>query len=329
MYDYGGITLICRDGWLRKKRKRRNRAAGVAFLILFALASYRYVHRALPTGKEPVIRLWRADIGQVVEMPLEQYVAGVVAAEMPVDFSLEALKAGAVAARSYALYEMEKRRSDSVAHVSSDYRTSQAWLSPSSLVERWGAKKYLLGWPKIKLAVTVTRGQVMTYQGKVIQALYHSTSGGVTANSEDYFIAAVPYLRSVPSPWETHSPYWQTTVALTEESVLEKLGVSQGSEEAAGQPLVEVVDSYETGRTKSVRVGSITLSSREVREKLGLRSAWFTVACEDGIVTFFLKGNGHGVGMSQYGADGLARLGYKYDAILRHYYQGAKLQKLY
>lgn len=306
-----------------------------AFVLL---ASY---YLFSPRAKEPKIRLWRNDIDRIVELPLEHYVAGVLAAEMPAEFSLEALKAGAVAARSYALYEMSKEQSSLAAHVSSDYRKSQAWVSPSSLPELWGSRKYLLAWPKIKLAVMATRGQVMTYQGKVIQALYHSTSGGVTANSEDYYVAAVPYLRSVPSPWETHSPYWQTRVTLTEETIFEKLGIpypkaenssypaAETSEKETKRPLVEVVENYATGRTKSVRVGSVTLSSREIREKLGLRSAWFTVSCADGVVTFFLRGNGHGVGMSQYGADGLARMGYKYDAILRHYYQGARLSKVY
>lgn len=337
MYDYGGIALLYRRRWYRPRRKY---PSGTTIFLMVALLLFVAYYTFWLGAQEPVIRLWRTDINRVVELPMEEYVAGVLAAEMPADFALEALKAGAVAARSYAIYEMQKQSASGAAHVSSDYRTSQAWISPASLIDTWGLKKYLVAWPKIKLAVHATRGQVLTYQGEVAQSLYHSTSGGVTANSEDYYIAAVPYLRSVPSPWETHSPYWQTTVTIPEDLLLEKLGLVSSKDQTANaqgnmhdsetaQPLVEVIENYPTGRTKSVRVGSEVLSSRQVREKLGLRSSWFTVTCQDGQVTFYLRGNGHGVGMSQYGADGLARMGYKYDAILRYYYQGTRLQKLY
>lgn len=305
--------------------------AGVLVLLSLALIVVYYFLSPPVLRGQPEIRLWREDIGKTVRIPLEQYVAGVLAAEMPAQFELEALKAGAVAARTYALRRIMKGETipDKEAHVSSDHRVSQAWLSPEALLELWGSREYIANWPKIKLAVTSTRGQVLVYQGEPIQALYHSTSGGVTANSEEYFSARVPYLRAVSSPWEEESPYWRTDVEIPYPLLVEKLSIDVFQNGSKLEPLPVSVICYPSGRTKSLKIGDQVIPSRVVREKLDLRSSWFTVSAGTQGLVFHLRGNGHGVGMSQYGANGLAEQGYKYDSILLYYYPGTRLVQAY
>ncbi|NLV92040.1 MAG: stage II sporulation protein D [Firmicutes bacterium] len=282
-------------------------------------------------GNEWKITLLQADIGKEISLSLEEYVAGVLAAEMPATFGLEALKAGAVTARTYALQRIIAKQTlpGTNAHVSSDHRVSQAYRSVEQLRATWGMAKFLVAWPKIRLAVTSTRGQVLTYNGQLIDALYHSTSGGVTANSEDYYSTAVPYLRSVPSPWEEHSPYWRTEVFISWQQLTDGLGLALAPQELAQGKVVPRVEAYPNGRTKALVLGEHRFNSRQVRERLGLRSAWFTLEPNPQGVIFHLRGNGHGVGLSQYGADGLAAAGYKYDDILLYYYPGAHLVRSY
>ncbi len=317
--------------WYRRRTRFLVQIGLTAALAAFVFAIlFKFISLSSVKG-QPQITLWREDIGQAVRMPLEEYVAGVLAAEMPAAFHLEALKAGAVAARTYALRRIANGETipGKSAHVSSDHRVSQAYLAPESLLSVWGSRRYLASWPKIKLAVTATRGQVLTYGNELIQALYHSTSGGVTANSEDYYASAVPYLRAVASPWETQSPYWRTAVAVTYQDLVEKLAVPVDAQMLAAGDIPITVNNRASGRTEALALGEHRIPARTVREKLGLRSDWFAVTVHPQALTFEVRGNGHGVGMSQYGANGLAAEGYSYDSILLHYYQGVHLVRAY
>lgn len=282
-------------------------------------------------GGEPLVAVWHAAEGRVVQLPLEDYVMGVVAAEVPSDFHLEALKAQAVAARTYALRRMEEAatRGDG-AHVSSEPHVHQAWVPQEEFLARWGALEGRRRWGRIREAVLATRGLVLTYEGQLIDALYHASSGGHTEDAGRYFAAHVPYLVGVPDPYSEGAPGNETWAAFLLADVLERLGV--GEQAAAGQGAhgaVAVLSRTNAGRAAQVAVGGRIFSGRQVREALGLRSSWFDVTLAGDVVVFHVRGYGHGVGMSQYGADGMARAGYTFEQILAHYYRGAVLERRY
>lgn len=287
--------------------------------------------RAVPMPDSPIVPVYRDDIGAVVAMDLEEYVKGVVAAEMPVSFHLEALKAQAVAARTYALQlvrDGQYLRDHPEALISTNPNVHQAWVSREDLKKRWGTA-YLVRWAKITRAATATRGMVLVFDGELIFPAYHSSSGGRTEDSEKYWTGVVPYLRSVDDPYIAGSRYEETEAIIDTPQLVETvLGPLQPSLDGSS-PVVEVISRYPSGRVESVRVGEQLLTGRKLRETLGLRSNWFHVESEGNATVFRVKGYGHGVGMSQYGADGMGRAGFTFDRILTHYYTGIEVVSWY
>ncbi|MBI2873580.1 MAG: stage II sporulation protein D [Firmicutes bacterium] len=288
----------------------------------------------LPPAKEFPIAVHRHDLEGIVELDMEEYLKGVVAAEMPALFEKEALKAQAVVARTYTVKRLKVMGgSGSARHPGADICTDpshdQAWLSQEALRLRWGLEGYTTNWSRIDRAVEETRGLILTYEGSPIDAVYHSTSGGRTENSEDVWKFAFPYLKGVVSPWEAHSPYYvnRREISLNElAAAVARAGISKVKsipDLAAG---VSVVESTVSGRAKLIRVGPQVLKGEEFRRLLGLNSSWFSWKTDGQVITVTTRGKGHGVGLSQYGADGMARKGYQYAEILSHYYQGTKLQ---
>ncbi|HHX01687.1 MAG TPA: stage II sporulation protein D [Firmicutes bacterium] len=315
-----------------RRRTRRKRlvllkwmTAMVLLLIGIPLLFVYGIKLPWKARQVPIINLWDVQNSQLLTMTLEEYVKGVVAAEMPVHFHLEALKAQAVVARTYAYQRIVNNvrvPDHPEAHLSTDYSTGQAWISSDELKARWGLMDYLINWKKISKAVAQTQGIIATHQGKPILAVYHSTSGGRTENSEHYWSEALPYLRSVADPYGNHSPYYYTTAVFSATEFLKLMEVS-----SLGK--VQVLERYPSGRVKTMEAGNKWFSGRDVRQRLGLRSTWFTVNVSDDQIQFAVWGYGHGVGMSQYGADGMAQAGYDYRQILQYYYQGISLEKLY
>lgn len=291
----------------------------------------------------PTIRLWDASSQQLLELPLEEYLLGVVAAEMPANFPLEALKAQAVAARTLALRALDSGTTiaeEPQAHLSSDYRVGQAWKSPAALREQWGLLLYRWNMYRIHKAVEATAGVVLTYGGQLIFPAFHSTSGGRTENSENYWSAALPYLRSVESPYEDNSPYLEQVVQLPVADVRVRLSttaavpstVSLPSGSGSNGPMGTgggVISRYPSGRVKLFQFEGKVYTGRQVREALGLPSSWFYIEEQGGQLRFRVRGYGHGVGLSQYGAAGMARQGKTYAEILTHYYQGVTLARAY
>ena len=242
-----------------------------------------------------------------LDSELEEYVAGVVAAEMPAAFPEEALKAQAVAARTYQVRQMQAAGSSAVL-----YDVGQAYLSEAAQKEKWG-ESYGLYAGKIRSAVRATAGEIMTYDGEPILAAFHAQSGGKTEDAENVWNAAVPYLKSVDSKEDRQAPNNETTVTIAAKTLAEKLGVAKDA-------TVSVKKRTAAGYVAEVRAGDKTFSGREIREKLGLRSANFTIAKNGENYLFTVHGYGHGAGMSQYGASFLAEQGKDYHEILRHYY---------
>jgi stage II sporulation protein D len=259
--------------------------------------------------------------GVIEDVPFEQYIVGVLAGEMPVNFELEALKAQAVAARSYAMNKMQE-------NVKNDYDlvdtvTNQVYYDFNYLKEVWG-QNYTTNINKLKTAVIETNGEYLDYNGEVVYAFFFSTSTGMTENSEEIFQNKLPYLRSVSSLWDRDvSPVYIDNYTFKLIDFYNKLGLVYSD-----YMKVENIEMTSTGRIKKVKINNVTFDSNVVQSKLGLRSNYFSIKMENNKIIVTTKGYGHGVGMSQYGALGMAKAGYTYDEILTHYYQGTKIKKI-
>ncbi len=292
------------------------------------------------------VRVFVVATGKMSEMPLEEYVRGVVAAEMPASFGTEALKAQAVAARTFVVRRMRQFGGPGCAahpgaDVCTDHLHCQAWISGDELRRRLSYLEYYAYARKIASAVESTAGKIVTYQGKPIEAYYHSASGGSTDNSEDVWSTAVPYLRAVSTRFEASEPSFQQRVEFTIDDLERKLGVKLRqrkvstykvagkdvqvvAEEKMDRP-IEVLGASQAGRVKEVRIGDKVFSGYSLRELLGLRSTKLTYQVAGDKVYFVTTGYGHGIGMSQYGAEAMARAGKTYVDILKHYYTGTEV----
>jgi len=283
------------------------------------------------------IKVYDVNTGEVMEMDLEKYIEGVVAGEMPVLFHSEALKAQAIAARTYAVRKMRQFGGPGddrslTADISNDPTRDQAWLSEAAMKERWGILGYYRYRSKITAAVQATAGLILTYQGEPITPAYHSTCGGVTENSEDVWTYEVPYLRSVQCGYDNHSPYYRTAVDMSFAAVAEKAGLSSLPAATAAteiEKLLAVKERSSTGRIKQVQVGDKIYRGLEFRILLGLPSSYLTWQITDDSVEFSVRGYGHGVGMCQYGADGMAKAGKTAEDILTHYFTGVEISRMF
>ncbi len=266
-----------------------------------------------------IIRVKDEKTGIINEVPFEDYIKGVVAGEMPATFELEALKAQAVASRSYAMYQMTATKDKEYDVLNTT--ANQVYLTDQELKENW-KEEYSEKINKIKEAIAETSGEYLTYEGKVINAMFFSTSVGATENSEEVFVSALPYLRSVDSKWDEASPAYTDTYTFTLEEFYKKLNLQYN------QTLtIEVTSKTSTGRTRTLKINGTEINGRDLATKLNLRSNYFDIVQNENNVTITTKGFGHGVGMSQYGANGMAKEGYKYDQILKHYYQNTEIKK--
>ena len=258
------------------------------------------------------------------EMDLEEYILGVLAAEMPSKFDMEALKAQALAARTYTLMKAKSFGGKGCdihpeADVCTDFAHCQAFIDPKSIDYNYD---------KYKEAVLTTKGEVIVYDNALIQAVFHSTSGGKTENSEDIWTNKVPYLRSVSSEYEDDSPKLMTDLDVKINdfiAAMKKIDSKVQLSSKSIQNQVKVLDRSEGGRITRLSVGGKVLSGSAVRVALGLNSSNFNISYQGDTMKFTVIGNGHGVGLSQYGADGMAQKGSKYDEIVKHYYQGVEI----
>lgn len=269
----------------------------------------------------PAITVWLD--GTLTEMKLEDYLIGVVAAEMPASFELEALKAQAVAARTYTLYKRD--HGGCSAHDGADICTNsthcQAYVTDEEMTRNWGGKKaqYLA---KITEAVTSTAGEAIYYQGEAIQVFYFASAGGRTENSENVYSKALPYLRSVASEGEENSSHYYGKVTVSIADFKKKMAKVSPGISFDGVPLIGDITRFDSGRVQSIRIGNQSFTGREVRTAFSLNSANFTVKQSADSIIFNTVGFGHGVGMSQTGANAMAKKGADYIDILTHYFTG-------
>ena len=263
--------------------------------------------------------------GETVEsMALDQYLRGVVRGEMPASFELEALKAQAAAERTYVYYQLAAGRKE--AHPDADVCTDpgccSAWLSEEAAREKWGED--FDGWEsRIEEAVAATDGQTALYDGQPILAVFHSSSAGKTAEAGDVWSGDVPYLRSVDSPeGEETVPNYYSAAEFTAAEAKTLLAQAHPELTFSGGPdkWFGAAERDDSGRVSTVEVCGAPLRGVEVRRIFSLRSACFTIDAAAERVTFRVTGYGHGVGMSQYGANELARQGKTWQEILMWYY---------
>jgi len=284
----------------------------------------------IETGKKRTVNVYVVKDKKLVTLDLEEYVLRVTAGEMPATYDLEALKAQACAARTFTVRRMVGGGCGKVkgADICTDSGHCQAYKSPEDMKKNWGAE-YLTKYEKVKQAVEETSGKVIVYKGELITALYHSTSGGYTENSEDVFVSAKPYLRSVKS--EGEEPYaarFHGEVALSNKDFASKLNAFSKDIDVSSSAVEKSITNIkrsETGRVLTLQVDGKKLTGRDIRKIFGLNSTNFKISYQDNKVIFDTIGFGHGVGLSQTGANAMAKKGSKYSEIIKHYYTGVQI----
>ena len=284
-----------------------------------------------------LVNVWMEDLNQVKEVELEEYIKSVIASEMPASFEIEALKAQAVAARTYAVARVLnfEQKEGATGHEMAPlcntihcqvYRGQDEIRALKS--DEW-MNQY---WEKLSQAVEETSGQILFYDGSLAgQALFHSSSGGKTENSEDVFVSAVPYLRSVESPYEEEATHRGDVTEITVDSFANTINQKVSGANVTKEEVKEMkITARSSGdRVAALSIGETTVTGREIREFFSLPSAQFQFTIENDNVVIVSTGYGHGVGMSQYGANGMAKKDETYDKILIHYYTGVEIRKMY
>lgn len=290
------------------------------------------------------IKVWKENEGKVVSIDFEEYVLCVTASEMPSSFESEALKAQSVAARTFAMskllkYESKKPSAHPDAPVCSSthcqvYKTQEELIACH--LDSWGSSNE--GFAKIKAACEATEGELLYYKGElVMQPLFFSSSGGQTENSEDVFVSAVPYLVSVSSPYEEEASHQNEEKSFTLEAFRKKIRESYPDKDFGkiDRESIKILSRTAGGRVSEMQVGDVSLKGTELRNALGLSSALFSISfseesgsdasSKETKIIFTSNGSGHGVGMSQYGANGMAKRGADYRKILSYYYSGTQV----
>lgn len=260
------------------------------------------------------ITVYRSN-GNVINLNMTDYLIGVVSSEMPASFNLEALKAQSVLARTYALKAKQtgKKLTDTV--------STQSYIDIDQMKNKWG-NSFNTYYNKIKNAVENTNGEYLSYNGNYIEALYHSTNNGKTESSLDVFGNYYPYLISVSSEYDKNASSYLRTINMPLDTISNKLGLSLNNDS-----VISILSYTDGGNIKEININGNNFSGKKVRELLGLRSADFDISISDNNANITTRGYGHGVGMSQYGANGMANAGYGYKDILSHYYPGTTLTK--
>lgn len=284
---------------------------------------------ATPDESKAVFRLLVGST--VIELEEREFLIRTLAFEMPAAYHTEALKAQAVAAYTY--YSRQRQRQQEKADPAlqgADFATPDPAFpegyTQAALQERWG-EKYTVYYNKLSTAVDAVLGKTITYQGALIDACYFALSPGATDAAATIWGNEVPYLQPVASPGDKLSPQYETVVTFSAKELKSKLCAAYSGLQLPEDPTgwLGTPTTAETGTVTGLPVGGQTLTGAQIRQALGLRSACFTVTCADGQFRFTVHGYGHNVGMSQYGADYLARQGYGYEEILKYYYTGVSV----
>lgn len=282
------------------------------------------------------IKVYNTGTKKVESLPLDDYVKGVVAAEMPAEFHIEALKAQAIAARTYAISRSIKFENGHPDHSEAPLCSGvhcQAYLSLDNLDKIKGLNWIDNYWGKIEEAVNSTRSLVIYYDGGIVEPLYHSTSGGMTEDAINVFSVDSPYLKAVASPYEEDAPRYRNIENFTVDEFISKLKSKYPNIKINKENFYEkikLIEKTQSGRVKKLAIDDEIINGRDIRDLYGLNSTNFKIIFDKslGLIEIETYGYGHGVGMSQWGANGMAKQGRSYEEILKHYYTGIELKRL-
>lgn len=280
--------------------------------------------------KYGTIKLLHKNSGEVEEVPIDIYLCNVVSAEMPADYEIEALKAQAVVARTYTIYKAQNPKHEN-ADICDDSTCCQAWVTKEKRFERWEEAKRDSNWQKIEKAVNETAGKIVTYDGKPINAFFHANSGGTTELPVNVWGGSgLPYLQVVETAGEEGYTQYSSEVILSNAELIEKLKVKYSDIQINFNNAedIKIKEYTDSNRVKTVKFGNHELSGVETRTILGLKSTNFEIIREGDNIKFSVKGYGHGVGMSQTGADTMAKQGSNYDNIIKHFYKDVEIKDI-
>lgn len=281
-------------------------------------------------SKYGTISLLHKKTGEVEQVKLDEYLCNVVSAEMPATFEPEALKAQAIVARTYTIYKILNKKHDN-ADICDDSTCCQAWISKDNRLAKWEENQRESNWQKICSAVNETSGKIITYENKPIDAFFHSNSGGITEVPVNVWGGTgYPYLQSVETSGENTYTQYASEVTLSQEELINKLKekYSDISIDFTNSEDIKILEYTESTRVKTVKFGNHEISGVEARTLFGLKSTNFEISRDGNNIKFSVKGYGHGVGMSQTGADSMAKNGSRAEEIIKHFYTGVEITEV-
>ena len=282
--------------------------------------------------KYGTINLLHTSTGKVEQVKIDDYLCNVVSAEMPANFDSKALEAQAIVARTYTIYQIKHNsQKHENADICDNYACCQAWISKEERFTKWKQEEAEQNWNKIVDCVNSTTNKIVTYNGEPINAFFHSNSGGITESSVNVWGGIdYPYLKAVETAGEDGYTQFASQVQLKKDELLKKLKETYSDCEIdfSKEDCVKIIDYTTSGRVKTIKFGNKEIAGTEARKILGLKSTNFIVEIGENEITFSVKGNGHGVGMSQTGADSMAKSGANYEEIIKHFYTNVEITEL-
>lgn len=277
------------------------------------------------------IKLLHTENNSVEELPLDIYLYGVVSSEMPASFELEALKAQAVVARTYTIYKVMNgsKHQNIGADICDSSLCCQAWISKENRLARWDEKNRDIYWNKIEDAVNSTIGNVILYNNEPINAFFHSNSGGITELPINVWGGNFEYFQTIETNGEEAYSSYSSEINISKDELVVKMREKYNDFDInfEAENSIEILEYTESGRIKKIKIGNKEISGIDVREIFGLKSAKFSVSIINDIINFKVIGYGHGVGLSQCGSDSLAKQGYDYKSIIKHYYKNVEISE--
>lgn len=278
------------------------------------------------------IKLFHTANNEIEEIDLDEYLYGVVSAEMPASFEMEALRAQAIVARTYTIYKIiNSGNKHEGADICDSANCCQAWISKENRFAKWEEALQESNWNKIVEAVNSTQGKIITYNNEPINAFFHSNSGGMTETTANVWGGTgYPYLQTVETVGEEAYSQYHSEVSLTKQTFIDKIRETHSNFEIdfTAEDCIKVLEYTDGNRVKKVKIGNLELSGVEVRTILNLKSANFEIVIEGENIKFEVIGYGHGVGMSQTGADSMAKNGSNYEEIIKHFYTGVEITNI-
>ena len=280
--------------------------------------------------KYGTINLLHKATGEVEKVEIDNYLCNVVSAEMPVNYELEALKAQSIVARTYTVFKILNKKHEN-ADICDDSTCCQAWISKEDRLAKWEESERESDWAKIEQCVNETKGKIITYNNQPINAFFHSNSGGKTEIPLNVWGGSgYPYLQVVETAGEEGYSQYNSEVELSNDEVINKLKSKYQDIQIDfnNNDDIKILEYTESNRVKTIKFGNHNLSGVETRTLFGLKSANFEIIKQNGKIKFVVKGYGHGVGMSQTGADSLAKQGQNFEEIIHHFYSNVEIKEI-